>query len=73
MKFKIPFLTERYSYLHGMMVDRINRNGKLYLAGEGISNSKLVKENVNGLKDNTPVKLLEGKDSIVMDIQNFVC
>ncbi len=37
---KIPFLTERYVYVHGIAIDRITKNGKLYIYAEGISHEK---------------------------------
>ena len=33
LDFKIPFLTERYAYFHGLAIDRISKNGKLYVYG----------------------------------------
>lgn len=37
MKFKLPFLNERYAYFYGMGIDRIGKNGKIFIYGEGIT------------------------------------
>jgi len=71
MDLKIPFLTERYSYLHGIAVDRITKSGKLYIYAEGISHEKDILTQVH--KANKTEYEKKVSKSVVLDAKFMVC
>ena len=63
----MPFLTERYSFFHGMGIDRIEENGSIMIYAEGIS------ENENFLKQFDIDKKEKNIDKLVLlDLKFFV-
>lgn len=71
MDFKIPFLTERYAYLHGIAIDRIKKNGKLYIYGEGISQEKDLLLKIHQVDKVEYEKKLS--KSVLLDVKYLVC
>lgn len=71
MDLKIPFLTERYAYLHGIAIDRITKSGKLYIYAEGITREKELLVNVHKADKGEYEKKVA--KSVVLDAKYMVC
>ncbi len=68
---KIPFLTERFAYLHGVVIDRITKHGKLYIYIEGITQEKELLTKVHKA-DKAEYEKKVAK-SVILDAKHMVC